>query len=221
MRIWLDMANSPHPVLLAPVARELETRGQQLRRPRKPVHRRTPSPRQVDGSVLWLLGGSSAVAANLRREANARGIAPDRVIFATRLGYSDYLRRYQLADLFLDTAPFNAGATASDALWAGLPLITCSGEAFAGRMAGSLLHALGLPQLVTASLEDYERIALRLATDRAAIEALKAKLAQSRTTCALFDTARFRRHIESAYQTMWQRHQAGEPPASFTVAPMD
>ncbi len=88
-------------------------------------------------------------------------------------------------------------------------------------MAGSLLHALGLPQLVTASLEDYERIALRLATDRAAIEALKAKLAQSRTTCALFDTARFRRHIESAYQTMWQRHQAGEPPASFTVAPMD
>ena len=173
--------------------------------------------RQVDGSVLWLLGGSGAVEANLRREAHGRGIAPDRLIFATRLGYADYLRRYQLADLFLDTTPFNAGATASDALWAGLPLITLSGEAFAGRMAGSLLHALGLPQLVAASLEDYERIAFRLATDRAGIAALKAKLAQGRTTHTLFDTARFRRHIESAYHTMWQRHQAGEPPASFAV----
>jgi protein O-GlcNAc transferase len=174
--------------------------------------------RQVDGSVLWLLGGSGAVEENLRREAHARGIAPDRLIFAARLGYADYLRRYRLADLFLDTTPFNAGATASDALWAGLPLITCSGEAFAARMAGSLLHALGLPQLVTASLEDYERVALALAQDRAAIEALKAKLAQTRATCALFNTARFRRHLESAYQTMWQRHQAGEPPASFAVA---
>jgi predicted O-linked N-acetylglucosamine transferase (SPINDLY family) len=173
--------------------------------------------RQVDGSVLWLLGGSGAVEANLRREAHVRGIAPDRLIFAARLGYADYLRRYQLADLFLDTTPFNAGATASDALWAGLPLITCAGEAFAGRMAGSLLHAVGLPQLVAASLQDYERITLRLATDRAAIEALKAKLAQNRARCALFDTARFRRHVESAYHTMWQRHQAGEPPASFAV----
>jgi predicted O-linked N-acetylglucosamine transferase (SPINDLY family) len=100
-------------------------------------------------------------------------------------------------------------------------LVTCSGEAFAGRMAGSLLHALGLPQFVAASLEDYERIALRLATDGAAIAALKAKLAQNRTRCALFDTARFRRHIESAYQTMWQRHQAGEPPASFAVEPVE
>jgi len=177
--------------------------------------------RQVDGSVLWLLGGSGAVEANLRREAHGRGIAPDRLIFAARLGYADYLRRYQLADLFLDTTPFNAGATASDALWAGLPLITCAGEAFAGRMAGSLLHAVGLPQLVAASLQDYERITLRLATDRAAIEAVKVKLAQNRATCALFDTARFRRHIESAYQTMWQRHQAGEPPASFAVEPVE
>ena len=173
--------------------------------------------RRVDGSILWLLGGSTAVEANLRREAAGRGIAPDRLIFATRLGYADYLRRYQLADLFLDTSPFNAGATASDALWAGLPLITCAGEAFAGRMAGSLLHAIDLPQLVTASLEDYERMALELAQDRAAIEALKVKLAQGRATCALFDSARFARHVESAYQTMWQRHAAGQPAASFSV----
>jgi protein O-GlcNAc transferase len=173
--------------------------------------------RQIDGSVLWLLGGSAAVEANLRREAQARGIAPDRLIFAARLGYADYLRRYQLADLFLDTSPFNAGATASDALWAGLPLVTCAGEAFAARMAGSLLQAVGLPQLVAESLADYERIALEAARDPGALEALKGMLGQGRATCALFDTARFTRHLESAYQTMWQRHQAGEPPASFAV----
>jgi protein O-GlcNAc transferase len=172
---------------------------------------------EVEGSVLWLLGGGGAVEGNLRREAHARGIAPDRLIFATRLAYADYLRRYQFADLFLDTTPFNAGATASDALWAGLPLITCAGEAFAARMAASLLHALGLPQLVATSLEDYQRLALALAQDRAALEAIKAKLAQGRATCALFDSSRFRRHLESAYHTMWQRHQAGEPAASFAV----
>ncbi|HEV2957802.1 MAG TPA: tetratricopeptide repeat protein [Xanthobacteraceae bacterium] len=174
--------------------------------------------RDVDGSVLWLLG-SAAVQQNLRREAEARGVGGERLIFAPRVGYSDYLRRYQLADLFLDTAPFNAGATASDALWAGLPLITCSGEAFAGRMAASLLHAVGLPELATASLEEYERTALGLANDPAAIGALKEKLGQNRATGALFDSARFRRHLETAYQTMWERHQAGEAPESFAVEP--
>ena len=177
--------------------------------------------RQVEDSFLWLLGGSAAVENNLRREAQARGVAAERLIFAPRLGYSEYLRRYQLADLFLDTAPFNAGATASDALWAGLPLITCSGEAFAGRMAASLLHAVGLPDLVASSLEDYERTALALARDCAAIDALKSTLAHNRATCALFDTARFRRHIEGAYATMWQRHQAGDPPKSFAVEPLE
>jgi predicted O-linked N-acetylglucosamine transferase (SPINDLY family) len=174
--------------------------------------------RAVDGSFLWLLGGSAAVEANLRREADSRGIAADRLIFAPRLGYSEYLRRYQFADLFLDTAPFNAGATASDALWAGLPLITCTGESFAGRMAASLLHAAGLPELVTSSLEDYERIALALARDPAAIAALRATLVENRATCALFDISRFRRHIEAAYHMMWERRQAGKPPASFEVS---
>jgi protein O-GlcNAc transferase len=177
--------------------------------------------REVDGSVLWLLGGSTGVEQNLRREAQARGVAAERLIFAPRVPYADYLRRYQLADLFLDTAPFNGGATASDALWAGLPLITWSGEAFAARMAGSLLRAAGLPELVTSSLEDYARTALALAQDPAALAALKARLAENRATCALFDSARFRRHLEAAYQTMWQRHQAGMPPESFAVEPLD
>jgi protein O-GlcNAc transferase len=177
--------------------------------------------REVDGSVLWLLGGSAGVEQNLRREAQARGVAAERLIFAPRLPYADYLRRYQLADLFLDTAPFNAGATASDALWAGLPLVTWSGEAFAARMAGSLLRAAGLPELVTSSLEEYARTALALARDPAALAALKARLAQNRATCALFDSTRFRRHLEAAYQTMWQRHQAGMPPESFAVEPLD
>jgi predicted O-linked N-acetylglucosamine transferase (SPINDLY family) len=176
--------------------------------------------RRVDGSVLWLLG-SAAVAANLRREAQARGVVPERLIFAPRVPYAEYLRRYQLADLFLDTAPFNAGATASDALWAGLPLVTCAGEAFAARMAGSLLQAAGLPELVTSSLEDYERRALGLAQEPAAIAALKAKLAQRRASCDLFDSRRFRRHLEAAYQTMWQRHQAGTPAESFVVAAVE
>jgi len=174
---------------------------------------------RIDGAVLWLLGGGAAVEANLRREAQARGIAGDRLIFAPRVGYSEYLRRYQLADLFLDTAPFNAGATASDALWAGLPLITCPGEAFAGRMAASLLHGVGLPELAAASLDDYERTAVALAQDRAALDRMKERLAQNRASCALFDTGRFARHIETAYQTMWQRHQAGLPADTFAVDP--
>jgi protein O-GlcNAc transferase len=173
----------------------------------------------VEGSVLWLLGTNASVERNLRREAEDRGIAAHRLIFAPRVTYSDYLARYQLADLFLDTLPFNAGTTASDALWAGLPLVTCAGEAFAGRMAGSLLNAVGLPDLVTHSLEEYEALALQLAHDSEALTAVKAKLAQNRLTCPLFDTDRFRRHIEAAYMTMWEIWQRGENPRSFSVEP--
>ena len=144
---------------------------------------------------------------NLRREAEARGIAPDRLIFAQRIEYSDYLARYQLADLFLDTLPFNGGATASDALWVGLPLVTCSGDAFAARMAGSLLSAAGLPDLVTNSLEDYEVLALKLARDKKLLDDVKARLNANLQTCPLFDTDRFRRGIEAAYKAMWERYQ--------------
>jgi predicted O-linked N-acetylglucosamine transferase (SPINDLY family) len=175
----------------------------------------------VDGSVLWLLGDRASVASNLRREAAARGVDPGRLVFAPRLSYAEHLARYRLAGLFLDTLPFNAGTTASDALWAGLPVLTCSGEAYAARMAGSLLHAVGLPELVTHTPDDYEALALKLATDAGLLAGIRAKLAENRTTHPLFDTERFTRHLESAYTTMWERHQRGEPPASFAVQAID
>jgi protein O-GlcNAc transferase len=175
--------------------------------------------RSLDNSVLWLLGANAAVEHNLRCEAERRGVAPGRIIFAPRIAYAQYLARYQLAELFLDTFPFNAGATASDALSVGLPLITISGEAFAARMAGSLLHSMGLSELVTHSLADYEALALRLARHPEALTVIRTKLARHRADCPLFDADRFCRHLEIAYETMWQRCDRGEPPASFAVEP--
>ena len=170
-------------------------------------------------SVLWMVAESEAARRNLAREASMRGIDPQRIVFAGREPYEPHLARMQLADLFLDTLPFNAGTTASDALWAGLPVLTCAGDAFAARMAGSLLHAVGLPELVTESLEAYEQLALELAASPATLAALRERLARNRDTHPLFDTARFCRHLESAYQTMYERHQAGESPVSFSVEP--
>jgi protein O-GlcNAc transferase len=168
-------------------------------------------------SVLWLLGSNPAVERNLRHEAERRGVAPSRVIFAPRVSRPQYLARYQLADLFLDTFPFNNGATASDALAAGLPLITLCGEAFAARMAGSLLQAVGLPQLATHSLADYQALALHLARQPAALAELRSMLACNRVTCLLFDADRFCRALEAAYVTMWQRAQRAQPAESFAV----
>jgi predicted O-linked N-acetylglucosamine transferase (SPINDLY family) len=176
--------------------------------------------RAVDGSVLWLFAANAAVVRNLQREAGTRGVAPDRLIFAPRLPYAQYLAEYRLANLFLDTLPFNGGATASDALLAGLPLVTVAGEAFAARMAGSLLHAAGLPELVTHSLEDYEALALGLGQDSERLGAIRAKLDRNHASCPLFDTDRFTRHLEAAYLTMWQRVQRGLPPAGFAVEPL-
>jgi predicted O-linked N-acetylglucosamine transferase (SPINDLY family) len=175
--------------------------------------------KEVEDSALWLLEGNPAVVPNLRREAAERGVAPERLVFAPRAELEDYLARFRLADLFLDTLPFNAGATASDALWAGLPVVTCLGSTFAGRMAGSLLTAIGLPELVTRSLDAYEALALKLAKDRNMLEALKAKLVHNRAAFPLFDTNRFRRHIEAAYEMMWERYQRREPPQNFAVQP--
>jgi protein O-GlcNAc transferase len=174
---------------------------------------------QVPGSVLWLLEGNATAVRNLRHYAANSGIAPDRLVFAARARPEDHLARYRLADLFLDNLPYNAHTTASDALWAGLPVLTCAGSSFAGRVAGSLLNALGLPELITDNIEDYEQLALKLARDGNLLAALKAKLARNRETFPLFDTDRFRRHLESAYETMWERYQRGEPPASFAVTP--
>ena len=175
---------------------------------------------KVTGSVLWLLEDNPAASHNLRREAEQRAVAPQRLVFAPRMKLDEHLARHRLADLFLDTLPYNAHTTASDALWAGLPVLTCMGSAFAGRVAGSLLNAVGLPQLITRSVEDYEALALKLATTPTMLSEIRAKLAQNRTTYPLFDTERFRRHIESAYITMWERYQRGEPPASFAVHPI-
>jgi predicted O-linked N-acetylglucosamine transferase (SPINDLY family) len=154
------------------------------------------------GSVLWLVGGARELADNLAREARQRGVDPARLVFAPRLPYAEHLARYRVADLFLDTLPFNGGATVSDALWAGLPVLTCAGEAMAARMAGSLLHAIGLPELVTTSLTDYEALAIALAGDAPRLQALRTTLAQHRDTHPLFDTGRFRRNLEAAYVAM-------------------
>jgi predicted O-linked N-acetylglucosamine transferase (SPINDLY family) len=174
----------------------------------------------VDGSVLWLFEANTLAAENLRKEAEARGVDPARLVFAPRLDPAEHLARHRLADLFLDTLPYNAHTTASDALWAGLPLLTCKGTTFAGRVAASLLHAVGLPELVTDSLEEYENAALRLAREPAALHALRARLGENRLKLPLFDTQRFRRHLESAYRTMWETWRRGDPPRSFSVDPV-
>jgi len=176
---------------------------------------------KVEGSVLWLYQRNAETISNLRREAQARGVAPDRLVFASKVKLEDHLARHRLADLFLDTLPYNAHTTASDALWAGLPVVTCAGTTFAGRVAGSLLRAVGLPELVTSTLEDYEALALRLATDESLLRKLKEKLARNRLSAPLFNTDRFRRHIEAAYTTMWEIHQRGEEPRTFAVMPLD
>lgn len=164
------------------------------------------------GSVLFLLGSSPAAEGNLRREAVRRGIAPERLVFGRALPMAEYLTRYRSADLFLDTLPYNAGTTASDALWAGLPVLTLPGESFASRMAASLLTAAELPELIAPSRADYERCAIELATDGQRLETLKRKLAANRGHCALFDTAGCTYSLESLYQQMYQRHLSGRPP---------
>jgi predicted O-linked N-acetylglucosamine transferase (SPINDLY family) len=168
--------------------------------------------RQVEGSVLWLFSANPWAEANLRREAAARGVAPERIVFAARMALPDHLARHRCADLFLDTFAYNAHTTASDALWAGLPLVTRLGRSFPGRVGASLLHAVGLPELITYSPEAYERLALDLATDRDRLAAIRTKLAGSLPTAPLFDTARFARHLERAYAIAWDRRLDGLPP---------
>jgi predicted O-linked N-acetylglucosamine transferase (SPINDLY family) len=160
---------------------------------------------KVDGSVLWLLQGNETVRANLKREAQARGIDPDRVIFAGRTTPELHLARQKLADLFLDTLPYNAHTTASDALWAGLPVVTTPGQSFPARVAASILQAAGVPELIADDLAAYEALALKLAMDTRALSDIKQKLALHRDTCALFDTARFTRNLEAAYAQLLAR----------------
>jgi predicted O-linked N-acetylglucosamine transferase (SPINDLY family) len=175
---------------------------------------------RVEGSVLWLLQHTELTPRNLRREAESRGISPERLVFASGIPLEEHLARHRLADLFLDTLPYNAHTTGNDALWAGLPLLTCEGTTFPGRVAASLLRAAGVPELITGSLAEYEAMALRLAEDPALLASLKAKLAANRSSCALFNSERFARHIEAAYAAMCERVQRGEAPESFAVTPI-
>ena len=172
---------------------------------------------KVDGSVLWLLNDNVWAEANLRREAGARGIDPARLVFAGRAALPEHLARHRCADLFLDTFNVNAHTTASDALWAGLPVLTRLGDSFASRVAGSLLHAVGLPELVTGSAAAYEALALDLATDGGRLAALRDRLAANRSTMPLFDTARFARHIERAYELAHARYRDGLAPDHIDV----
>jgi protein O-GlcNAc transferase len=175
--------------------------------------------RTVEGSVLWLKSLNSSAMINLRREAKDRGVASERLVFAPRLPHSeDHLARLRLGHLFLDTLPYNAHATACDALWAGLPVLTCQGKSFPGLVATSILHAIGLPELVTSSLAEYEALALALACNTPQLAAIRSKLARNRHTEPLFDTEWHTRQLEAAYIRMWERHQAWLPPEAFAIA---
>jgi predicted O-linked N-acetylglucosamine transferase (SPINDLY family) len=173
---------------------------------------------RAEGSVLWLLQSNASAARHLRREAERRNIKADRLIFAPPLPLAEHLARLRAADLFLDTLPCGAHTTASDALWAGLPVLTELGDSFAGRVAASLLHAVGLPDLVTQSGKDYEAKAFTLATDRAALAAVRERLQHNRDRYPLFDTYRFTRYLDAAFKEMMQRHRRGEPPAAIDLA---
>ena len=172
----------------------------------------------VPSSVLWLPQLNDSAARNLRREAEAQGVEPGRLVFAPFIASSaDHLARLSLADLFLDTRPYNAHSSAADALWAGVPVLTMAGTTFAGRVAASVLHAAGVSEMVTDSIASYETLALELAQSPKMLTDLKARLKRDGRSQALFDTARFTRDLERAYLTMWERSQKGEPPAHFAV----
>ena len=174
----------------------------------------------VEGSALWLLEPNATAQRNLRQAAKEHGVSPDRIVFAGRVSPAEHLARHRLADLVLDTLPYNAHTTACDALWAGVPVLTRMGDAFPGRVAASVLNAAGLPELITSSESEYEALALRLAREPETLAGLRRKIAAQRDRCPLFDTDRFRRHIEAAYTTMYERHRRGEPPESFAVEPV-
>jgi len=176
--------------------------------------------RSTPGSVLWLRSAGPTAMANLRREAAARDVAPERLVFATDIPLlADHLARLRLADVFLDTLPYNAHATAAHALWAGVPVVTCRGGALAARVGASMLRSVGLPELIANDLEQYESLALQLAASPPLLDRMRERLRHNRRSCALFDTERYRLALESAYTTMWEGVQAGAPAQSFAVGP--
>ena len=171
----------------------------------------------VEGSILWLLEDNSWVVKNLKKEAEKQGIAPDRLVFAERMPLPEHLARHRQANLFLDTLPYNAHTTTSDALWAGLPVLTLMGNSFASRVAASLLNAIGLPELITNTQEEYEALAIELAMNPHKLADIKLKLVNSRLTTPLFDTQLFTKNLEAAYSKMYERYQADMPLAHIFV----
>jgi predicted O-linked N-acetylglucosamine transferase (SPINDLY family) len=166
----------------------------------------------VPGSVLLLYAEHEATQTNLRAHAARHGVDPQRLVFGGRLPPPEYLARYRAADLFRDTLPYNAGATASDALWAGLPVLTLTGEAFASRIAASLLTALGVPELITSTQQQYEQLAIELASNPRRLAAIRTRIKDNRLTSSLFDTPQFARNLEAAYLAIHRRYRAGLPP---------
>ena len=172
---------------------------------------------EVNDSVLFLLDANGTATQNLKKEATSRGVDANRIVFGKHLPLPEYLSRYRIADLFLDTLPYNAGTTASDALRVGLPVLTQMGESFASRMAGSLLNAVGLPELITATQEAYESLAIELATNPKQLKVIKDKLVSNLPTSLLYNTKLFTQHIELAYQEMHQRHHGDLAPDHIYV----
>jgi predicted O-linked N-acetylglucosamine transferase (SPINDLY family) len=172
---------------------------------------------EVDSSILFLYAENKWVRSNLINEALKRGISSERLVFGEYLDPDEYLARYKSCDLFLDTFPYNAGTTASDALWAGLPVLTMMGESFASRVAASLLTAIDLLELITTTQEEYESLAIELATNPAKLKAIKAKLESNRLTTPLFDTPQFTKHLEDAYTKMYERYHADLPPEHIYI----
>jgi predicted O-linked N-acetylglucosamine transferase (SPINDLY family) len=171
----------------------------------------------VPGSVLWLLRSNELVEGNLSGEAEKRGVDPRRLVFAPIVPSAEHLARLRHADLFLDTSPCNAHTTASDALWAGVPVLTCSSDTFAGRVAGSLLNAAGIPELVTRSLEEYAQLALALAHDPLRLSALRCRLNNVRNASSLFDLPKLAGYIEAAYDRMWRNWLSQRAPRAFSL----
>jgi predicted O-linked N-acetylglucosamine transferase (SPINDLY family) len=173
---------------------------------------------KVDGSVLWLPEGNITANNNLKKEAIKNSVDENRIIFSSRLTLrEDHLNRIQLADLFLDTTPYNAHATTSDALRMGLPVLTCIGHSFASRVAASLLNAVNLPELITTNQEQYESLAIELATHPEKLKIIKDKLVSNLSTAPLYNTPLFTRHLESAYLTMYDRYQRDLDPDHIYV----
>ena len=171
----------------------------------------------VPGSVLWLYEANAVAADNLRKQAQLRGVAASRLVFAKFMDHEQHLARYRAADLFIDTFPYNAHTTSSDALWAGLPVLTLCGRSFASRVGASLLHAVGLPELIAGTQQQYEDKAIELASHPALLDSIRERLSINRQSAAVFNGRQFAKDVESAYLAMHERHCAGLAPEVIVV----